>query len=46
MNQKLNSNNIENDESTRSTLDTDYKILLNKLGEIKTTIALLINTFK
>ncbi|MDC3019589.1 hypothetical protein OAZ97_00730 [Prochlorococcus sp. AH-736-E15] len=46
MNEKLNSNNIENDESTRSTLDTEYKILLNKLSEIKTTIALLKNIFR
>ena len=38
MNEKSTANDIEYDESSRSTLETDYEILLNKLGEIKKNI--------
>ena len=41
MNEKSTANDIEHDESSKSTLETDYEILLNKLGEIKTTISFL-----
>ena len=36
----LNSNNIENDELNLTTEDSDYKDLMVKLKEIKSTIAL------
>ena len=41
MSQNLNSNNVENDELNLKTEDSDYKDLMKKLKEIKTTIALL-----
>ncbi len=41
MSQNLNSNNVENDELNLKTEDSDYKDLMTKLKEIKTTIALL-----
>ena len=41
---KLNSNNIEKDEFNGKTLDIDYKDLITKLKEIKSTIALLEKT--
>ena len=31
MNEESTANDIEHDESSRSTLETDYEILLNKL---------------
>ena len=40
----LNSNNIENDKFNLSNEDSDYKDLINRLKEIKTTIALLEKT--
>ena len=44
MNENLNSNNIENDEFNEDTENSDYKDLLVKLKEIKSTIALLEKT--
>ena len=44
MSEKLIPNNFENDEYTESTSDIDYKNLINRLKEIKTTIALLEKT--
>jgi len=44
MNENLNSNNIENDEFNLSYEDSDYKDLITKLKEIKSTIALLEKT--
>ena len=41
MNENLNSNNIEKDEFNLDTEDSDYKDLIIKLKEIKSTIALL-----
>jgi len=41
MSENLNSNNIENDEFNLNTEDSDYKDLINRLQEIKSTIALL-----
>ena len=41
MNANLNSNDIENDEYYLNSEDSDYKDLINKLKEIKLTIALL-----
>ena len=41
MNEKSTANDIEYDENNRSTLKTDYEILINRLGEIKTTISFL-----
>ena len=41
MNKKFASNNIENDESTLNTEESDYKNLVNRLREISSTIALL-----
>ena len=41
MSQNLNSNNVEKNESNLKTEDSDYKDLITKLKEIKTTIALL-----
>ena len=40
----LNSNNIEKDEFNENTEDNDYKDLITKLIEIKSTIALLEKT--
>ena len=44
MSGNLNSNNIEMDEFNRDTEDSDYKDLIKKLREIKSTIALLEKT--
>ena len=44
MSQNLNSNNIENDEYNLNNEDIDYKDLINRLKEIKSTIALLEKT--
>ena len=41
MSENLNSNNIENDKFNLSNEDSDYKDLINRLKEIKLTIALL-----
>ena len=41
MKEILTSNNIENDEFNRNTVDSDYQNLINRLKEIKTLIALL-----
>ena len=41
MSGNLNSNNIEKDEFNADTEDSDYKDLIVKLKEIKSTIALL-----
>tara|TARA_A100001035_G_scaffold78262_1_gene60454 strand:+ start:280 stop:423 length:144 start_codon:yes stop_codon:yes gene_type:complete len=41
MSQDLNSNNFKNDEFNQKTEESDYKDLMTKLQEIKTTIALL-----
>ena len=39
MSENLNSNNIENDEFNLNTEDSDYKYLITRLNEIKSTIA-------
>ena len=39
MSKNLNSNNIENDEFNVINEDRDYKDLINRLNEIKSTIA-------
>ena len=39
MSENLNSNNIENDEFNHINDDSDYKDLINRLNEIKSTIA-------
>jgi len=44
MNENLNSNNIENDDFNINNEDIDYKDLINRLKEIKSTIALLEKT--
>jgi len=44
MRENLNSNNIENDEFNLSNEDSDYKDLIIRLKEIKSTIALLEKT--
>tara|TARA_B100000282_G_scaffold152472_1_gene109761 strand:+ start:311 stop:454 length:144 start_codon:yes stop_codon:yes gene_type:complete len=44
MNQEFTSNNIKNDEPSLSSEELDYKNLITKLEEIKTTIALLEKT--
>ena len=44
MNGNLNSNNIEKDDFNVKTEDSDYKDLIVKLKEIKSTIALLEKT--
>ena len=41
MSENLNSNNIENDDFNLINEDIDYKDLILKLKEIKSTIALL-----
>ena len=43
MSENLNSNNTENDEFNLNTEDSDYKDLITRLKEIKSTIALLEN---
>ena len=44
MNEKFTSNNIENDQLTRDTEESDYKNLVTRLKEISSTIALLEKT--
>ena len=44
MSDNLNSTNIENDEFNLKTEDIDYKDLIARLKEIKSTIALLEKT--
>ena len=44
MSGNLNSNNLENDEFIFNNQDSDYKDLIKKLKEIKSTIALLEKT--
>ena len=44
MSENLNSNNIENDAFNLINEDSDYKDLITKLVEIKSTIALLEKT--
>ena len=44
MSEKLNSNNIENDEFNLSNEDSDYKDLITRLKQIKSTISLLEKT--
>ena len=44
MSENLNSNNIENDDFNLNTEDSDYRDLITKLKEIKSTIALLKKT--
>ena len=44
MSENLNSNNIENDEFDLNDEESDYKDLINRLKEIKSTIALLEKT--
>ena len=39
--ENLNSNNLENDEFNLNNEDIDYKDLINRLKEIKSTISLL-----
>ena len=41
MNEEFASNYIENDDSPLNTEESDYKILITKLKDIKTKIALL-----
>ena len=41
MTENLNSNNIENDTFNLNNEDSDYKDLITRLKEIKSTIALL-----
>jgi len=44
MSENLNSNSIENDEFNLNNDEIDYKDLINRLKEIKLTIALLEKT--
>mgnify|MGYP004299111701 FL=1 len=44
MSENLNSNNIEKDEFNVNTEDIDYKDLITRLKDIKSTIALLKKT--
>ena len=44
MSENLNSNSIENDEFNLINEDSDYKDLITRLNEIKSTIALLKKT--
>ena len=44
MSENFNSNSIENDEFNLNTEESDYKDLINRLKEIKLTIALLEKT--
>ena len=41
MSEKLNSNNIENDDFNLNKEDSDYKELFTRLKEIKSTISLM-----
>ena len=45
MNEKFTSNNIENDELTLNTQESEYKNLVNRLREISSIIALLENQY-
>ena len=40
MNENLTSNNIQNDEFSKNKEDSDYKELITRLKEIKSTIVL------
>ena len=44
MNENLNSNNLENDEFDPNYEDSNFQDLINRLKEIKSTIALLEKT--
>ena len=44
MSENFNSNNIENDDINLINEDSDYKDLMTRLNEIKSTIALLEKT--
>ena len=44
MTENLNSNSLENNELNMTHEDSDYKDLINRLKEIKSTIALLEKT--
>ena len=44
MSENLNSNNFENDEFNLNTEESDYKDLIIRLKDIKSTIALLEKT--
>ena len=44
MNDESTSNNIENDECNQNNEDSDFKDLITRLKEIKSTIALLEKT--
>ena len=44
MNENLDSNNLENDEFDLNKEDSDFQDLINRLKEIKLTIALLEKT--
>ena len=44
MNENLNSNNLENDAFDLNNEDSDFQDLINRLKEIKSTIALLEKT--
>ncbi len=44
MSKNLNSNNLENDAFDPNNEDSDYQDLINRLKEIKSTIALLEKT--
>ena len=44
MSENLNSNNIENDQLNLKNEESDYKYLIARLREIKSTIALLKKT--
>ena len=44
MSENLNSNHIENDEFNLNNEDSDFQDLINRLKEIKSTIALLEKT--
>ena len=44
MSENLNSNNIENDEFNLTDEESDYKDLITRLKEIKSTIVLLKKT--
>ena len=44
MSENLNSNNIENDDFNLKDEESDYKYLINRLKEIKSTIASLEKT--
>ena len=44
MSENLNSNNIENNEFNPINEESDFKDLINRLNEIKSTIALLEKT--